>query len=173
MARASDPSSTRASDSARVKAWAPDSELGLAWASDSDSASSRASDPGDPWSRRAWAASDNSQMHTSDLGLGRAAELFCAAKDAEGLSPRTIAWYRMILDRLVARFGTEQSIDQLSPAELRTWLVELRSTLAPISTAGYVRGLRAFGSCLTSPLAAGARPPHVATEHLADVQETT
>jgi hypothetical protein len=31
-------------------------------------------------------------MLSSDLALGRAAELFYAAKSAEGLSPRSIAW---------------------------------------------------------------------------------
>jgi hypothetical protein len=58
-------------------------------------------------------------MLTSDLGLGQAAELFCAAKTAEGLSPRSISWYRMILDRLLERFGAERPIDELSSPELR------------------------------------------------------
>jgi site-specific recombinase XerC len=96
-------------------------------------------------------------MLTSELGLGRAADLFCAAKDAEGLSPRTIGWYRMILDRLVARFGAVRSIDELNPAELRAWLVELRPRLAPVSIAGYVRGLRAVGNWLLADGLADAR----------------
>jgi integrase len=96
-------------------------------------------------------------MLTSELGLGRAADLFCAAKDAEGLSPRTIGWYRMILDRLVARFGAGRSIDELNPAELRAWLVELRPRLAPVSIAGYVRGLRAVGNWLLADGLADAR----------------
>jgi site-specific recombinase XerD len=84
------------------------------------------------------------------LRLGRAAELFLAAKEAEGLSARTIGWYRMILDRLVAKFGAGRSIDELTPAELRAWLIELRSSLAPISISGYVRGLRAFANWLAT-----------------------
>jgi hypothetical protein len=40
-------------------------------------------------------------MVRSDLRLGQAADLFCAAKTAEGLSPRSISWYAMILDRRV------------------------------------------------------------------------
>jgi hypothetical protein len=39
------------------------------------------------------------------IGLGAAADLFCAAKAAEGSSPRTVEWYRMILIRAVRRFG--------------------------------------------------------------------
>jgi site-specific recombinase XerD len=111
------------------------------------------------------------------LRLGRAADLFCAAKDAEGLSPRTIAWYAMILERLTARFGAERSVDDVSPPELRAWLVELRVTLAPISIAGYVRGLRAIGNWLATDGLADARAlrtlarprvPHKIMEPLSD-----
>lgn len=91
------------------------------------------------------------------LGLRRAADLFGAAKTAEGLSPRSIAWYAMILDRLVERFGPERPVDGLTPPELRAWLVELRSHLAPISVAGYVRGLRAVGNWLAADGLAEAR----------------
>src|SRR4051794_19436182 len=73
------------------------------------------------------------------LTLGRAVELFLGAKAAEGVSPRTIEWYRMILVRLVRSTGPDRLVDGLDPAELRAWLVELRATLAPISVAGYVR----------------------------------
>jgi integrase len=111
------------------------------------------------------------------LSLGRAAEVFCAAKDAEGLSPRTIAWYAMILERLTDRFGTERAVDELSPPELRAWLVELRTTLAPVSIAGYVRGLRAVGNWLVIDGLADARAlrtlarprvPHKVMEPLSD-----
>lgn len=116
-------------------------------------------------------------MLTSDLRLGQAAELFCAAKTAEGLSPRSISWYGMILDRLLTRFGAERPIDELSLPELRAWLVELRSHLAPISVAGYVRGLRAVGNWLTADGLAEARAlrtlarprvPHKIIEPLSD-----
>ncbi len=111
------------------------------------------------------------------LSLGRAAEVFCAAKDAEGLSPRTIAWYAMILERLTGRFGAERAVDELAPAELRAWLVELRATLAPVSIAGYVRGLRAVGNWLATDGLADARTlrtlarprvPHKVMEPLSD-----
>ena len=39
------------------------------------------------------------------IGLGAATDLFCAAKAAEGTSPRTVDRYRMILIRAVRRFG--------------------------------------------------------------------
>ncbi len=72
------------------------------------------------------------------LALGRAVELFLAAKAAEGASPRTIEWYRMITARLVRALGPERAVDGLDPAELRAWLVELRTTLAPVSVADEV-----------------------------------
>src|SRR6266540_2181591 len=111
------------------------------------------------------------------LRLDRAAETFRAAKEAEGLSPRTIAWYAMILERLCARFGAERSVEELSPPELRSWLVELRTTLAPVSIAGYVRGLRAVGNWLATDGLAEARAlrtlarprvPHKIMEPLSD-----
>ncbi len=49
--------------------WAPDSERRRAWASDSD----------------------------GHLTLIQAIDLFLAAKAAEGISPKTATWYRMIL----------------------------------------------------------------------------
>lgn len=73
------------------------------------------------------------------LSLGRATEVFLAAKAAEGCSARTIEWFRMITTRLVRSLGAERAVDGLDPAELRAWLVEFRTTLAPVSVAGYVR----------------------------------
>jgi len=111
------------------------------------------------------------------LILGRAVELFLAAKAAEGASPRTIEWYRMILVRLVRAIGSERAVDGLDPAELRAWLVELRTTLAPVSVAGYVRTLRVLGNWLAAEGLAEAaalrglrrpRVPHKVIEPVAD-----
>lgn len=111
------------------------------------------------------------------LRLGRAVELFLAAKAAEGASPRTIEWYRMILVRLVRSTGQERAVDGLDPAELRAWLVELRATLAPVSVAGYVRTLRVLGNWLAAEGMAEAaglrslrrpRVPHKVIEPVAD-----
>ena len=91
------------------------------------------------------------------IGLGAAADLFCAAKAAEGASPRTVEWYQMILVRAVDRFGEARPVDAIPAAELRAWLLELRSSLAPESIAGYVRGLKAFGNwCAAEEVAAAA-----------------
>jgi hypothetical protein len=79
--------------------WAPDStDL---WAPDSTRP--------DPW------APDS----RGRLTPGRAVGLFLAAKAAEGVSPRTTEWYRMILVRLVRATGHERVVDGLDPAELR------------------------------------------------------
>jgi integrase/recombinase XerC len=91
------------------------------------------------------------------LGLGAAADLFCAARAAEGASPKTIIWYRMITVRCVRRFGAPRAVDAITAAELRAWLLELRATLAPESIAGYVRGLKAFGNwCAAEEIATAA-----------------
>ncbi len=111
------------------------------------------------------------------LTLGRAVELFLGAKAAEGVSPRTTEWYRMITTRLVRALGAERAVDRLDPAELRAWLVELRTTLAPVSVAGYVRTLRVLGNWLAAEgLAHSAalrglrrpRVPHKVIEPVAD-----
>jgi integrase/recombinase XerD len=116
-------------------------------------------------------------MLTSELCLRHAAELFCAAKTAEGLSPRSITWYRMILDRSIERFGPERPVEELTSPEMRAWLVELRRHLAPVSVAGYVRGLRAIGNWLANDGLAEARSlrtlarprvPHKVIEPLSD-----
>ncbi len=57
-------------------------------------------------------------------------------------------WYRMILTRFGRAYDPNQAVDNLSAAEIRTWLLELRTTLAPVSVAGYVRALKAFGNWL-------------------------
>ena len=91
------------------------------------------------------------------LGLGAALDLFLAAKAAEGVSPRTVEWYRMINGRAVRRFGAERPLDGVVAAELRAWLLELRQSLAPESIAGYVRGLKVFGNwCAAEELGTAA-----------------
>lgn len=86
-----------------------------------------------------------------------AADQFCAARAAEGASPRTVEWYRMITVRCVRRFGEAWPVDSVAAAVLRAWLLELRATLSPESAAGYVRGPRAFGNwCATEEVAGAA-----------------
>jgi hypothetical protein len=77
-------------------------------------------------------------------------QLFCDAKNAEGLSPRTVRWYSDIRRRAVARFGAHAVLDEIEAPTWRTWLVELRATLAPVSVAGYVRCLHVFGNWLAA-----------------------
>jgi len=57
------------------------------------------------------------------VSLGAAVDLFIAANAAEGASPRTLEWYRMITGRAVRRFGHERPVDRIAAAELRTWLL--------------------------------------------------
>lgn len=127
--------------------WAPDSpDL---WAPDSGT-------------RNRWAPD-----YSGPLALGRAVELFLAAKAAEGAAAKTLEWYRMILSRLVRAMGEARPVDDLAPAELRAWLLELRATLAAVSIAGYVRTLKAFGNWLaaedlaTAPSLRSLRKPRV------------
>jgi hypothetical protein len=90
------------------------------------------------------------------IGLGAETDPFCAAKAAEGASPRTVEWYRMILIRAVRRFGEARPVDTVPAAQLRAWLLELRGSLAPESIAGYVRGLKDFGNWCAAEEAAAA-----------------
>jgi site-specific recombinase XerD len=138
----------RALDSSDL--WAPDSWLSTAWAPDSE---------------------------RSRVSLGRAIELFLAAKGAEGASPKTIQWYRMVLGRAARDLGGDRPLDALTPAEVRDWLLTLRETLAPISVAGYVRGCKVLGNwCAAEELAEAKalrtlrRPkvPHKLVEPLSD-----
>jgi site-specific recombinase XerD len=130
--------------------WAPDLSGADAWALDSA--------PGAP-------------------SLGAAVEHFLTAKAAEGASPKTIEWYRMVLGRAGRDLGPDRALDSLTPAELRAWLLTLRETLSPISVAGYVRGLKAFGRwCATEEMGTAAalralrrpRVPHKLVEPLDD-----
>jgi hypothetical protein len=67
--------------------------------------------------------------------LGRAVEHFLTAKAAEGASPKTIEWYRMVLGRAARDLGARCPLDALTSTELRTWLLGLRATLSPATCA--------------------------------------
>jgi site-specific recombinase XerD len=138
----------------------------------------RASDTPDKWAPDlsgpdAWALDSS----TGGISLGAAAGHFLTAKAAEGVSPKTIEWYRMVLGRAGRDLGADRSLDSLTPYELRAWLLTLRETLSPISVAGYVRGLKVFGNWCAAEELAGAkalcslrrpRVPHKLVEPLDD-----
>jgi site-specific recombinase XerD len=113
--------------------------------------------------RNAWSL----DSEPARLTFSAAIEAFLTARAAEGASPATITWYRMVLGRAARDLGPRRQLDALTPDEVRAWLVTLRKTLAPISVAGYVRGLKAFGNwCAAEQLAEGhalrsLRRPHV------------
>jgi integrase/recombinase XerC len=54
----------------------------------------------------------------------------------------------MILARLADAFEPSRPVEGLSAPEVRAWLLKLRTTLAPVSVAGYVRTLKVFGNWL-------------------------
>jgi len=58
------------------------------------------------------------------LTLGRAIDLFLAAKAAEGAETKTLDWYEMILRRAVRGLGEEGPIEQFAGPELRAWILE-------------------------------------------------
>jgi site-specific recombinase XerD len=137
-----------------------------------------ASDTSDKWAldlsgSDAWAFDSSA----GKLDLRTAIEHFLTAKAAEGASPKTLEWYRMVLGRAARDLGADRALDALTPNEMRAWLLTLRETLSPISVAGYVRGLKAFGMwCATEELAEAAalralrrpRVPHKLVEPLDD-----
>ena len=58
------------------------------------------------------------------LTLGRAVDLFLAAKAAEGAAAKTLEWYGMILLRAVRGLGEDRPIEQLAGPELRAGILE-------------------------------------------------
>jgi site-specific recombinase XerD len=117
-----------------------------------------ASDTSDNWAldlsgSGAWALDSSS----GKLDLRTAIEHFLTAKAAEGASPKTIDWYRMELGRAGRDLGADRVLDSLTSNELRAWLLALRETLSPISVAGYVRGVKAFGNWCAAEQLAEAR----------------
>jgi site-specific recombinase XerC len=101
-------------------------------------------------------------------------EEYVVALEVAGRSRRTIEWYRAYLDDFVAfasREGVAASLQDLSPAVARRWLLAAQATrrqpLSPNSIAGRVRTLRAFGGWLQRELQlpshplAGLAPPKV------------
>lgn len=118
--------------------WAPDSSD--KWAPDSGA-------------RNEWAL----DSPAVPLTLGAAVEHFLTAKAAEGASPKTIEWYRMVLGRAARDLGPSRPLEALTPTELRIWLLHLRESLSPISVAGYVRGVKAFGNWCAAEQLAEAR----------------
>ena len=81
------------------------------WASDTRTPTERASD--------ARARRDGNLTRIAvrgasvDLEIGRAVELFCDAKAAEGLSPKTVRWYGDILRRAASRFGAHKVLEAI------------------------------------------------------------
>ncbi|MEX0629686.1 MAG: tyrosine-type recombinase/integrase [Chloroflexota bacterium] len=127
--------SDRPSLEAETVQWAPDSPD--KWAPD-------------PGARNEWAL----ESPAGPLTFGAAVEHFLTAKAAEGASPKTIEWYRMVLGRAARDLGLRPPLDALTRTEPRSWLLGLRATLSPISVAGYVRALKAFGNwCALEQLA--------------------
>jgi site-specific recombinase XerD len=107
----------------------------------------------DPGARDEWAL----DSPAGPLTLGAAVGHFLTAKAAEGSSPKTIEWYRMVLGRAARDLGARRPLDSLMPTELRVWLLHLRESLSPISVAGYVRGVKAFGNWCAAEQLAEAR----------------
>jgi len=107
----------------------------------------------DPGARDQWALDSSA----GPLTLGAAVEHFLTAKAAEGASPKTIDWYRMVLGRAARELGPSRPLEALTPTELRVWLLHLSESLSPISVAGYLRGVKAFGNWCAAEQLAQAR----------------
>lgn len=57
----------------------------------------------------------------------------------------------MILRRATATLGDGRPVDSVAGPDVWAWLLELRSTLSPISVGGYVRTLKVLGNWLRGP----------------------
>lgn len=91
------------------------------------------------------------------LSFEQALDDFLLAGRARSLSPKTLDWYGMIGRRFVriqAQCGLEPALDAVTTAHARGFVVALQEAgLAPISVAGFVRGLKViFGWCAAEGL---------------------
>ena len=89
-------------------------------------------------------------LRSGGPSLRDALDAFLIAGQARGLSPKTLAWYRMIGARFAAfreGSGADPALAALTTGEARTWVVALQASgLAPVSVAGFVRGLKAISA---------------------------
>jgi integrase/recombinase XerC len=138
MRRAPYSSEFRATDSVLQGAWAPDSDEQLTPAPEVEPAIEA----------RPTGSASSSASSPARMRLRAGIRLYLDAKTAEGLSPRSIEWYSMVLGRVARDLGPDREIDDISPSELRAWLVTLRETLSPGSVLGYYRASKAFGNWL-------------------------
>jgi len=99
------------------------------------------------------------------LPLRELIDEYGVALEVAGRSGRTIDWYRTYLDdflRFASREAGSATLDDLSPAIARRWLLATQSTrarpLAPNSLAGRVRTLRAFAAWVQHELQLGSHP---------------
>ena len=99
------------------------------------------------------------------LPLRELIDEYTAALEVAGRSRRTIDWYRPYLNdfaRFAARDSGSATLDDLSPAIARRWLLATQGTrsqpLAPNSMAGRVRTLRAFGGWVQRELQLASHP---------------
>lgn len=95
-------------------------------------------------------AARSPDSRSGDITVRDALEAFLIAGRARSLSPKTLDWYRMIGERLAAYRDAQKApagLGSLTTAEARAWVVALqRSGLAPVSVAGFVRGLKAISA---------------------------
>lgn len=104
---------------------------------------------------------------------------YLLSSEANGVSPATLKWYRSLLSKAAAHFG-RRSLTEVTPHELREYIVDLRSRegryqnapqkppqagrLSPSSVAGHVTALHAFFSwcsaeySINNPMQNIARP---------------
>jgi site-specific recombinase XerD len=111
---------------------------------------------------RALAVSSPSEL--DQVRLRDLIDEYLAALKVAGRSPRTIDWYRDFLRefvRFVERDGRAATGGDLQAPVVRRWLLSLQSRprrLAPISVAGRVRTLKAFGTWVASELDLASNP---------------
>jgi integrase/recombinase XerC len=130
---------------------ATDSVLQGAWATDSDEQLTLGPELETPFQEPAQEPTQFASTPApapAGIRLRAGIRLYLDAKTAEGLSPRSIEWYAMVLGRVARDLGPGREIDTISPSELRAWLVTLRETLSPGSVLGYYRASKAFGNWL-------------------------
>ena len=102
-------------------------------------------------------APDRPSKYAMALSFEQALDEFLLAGRARSLSPKTLDWYQMIGRRFVriqAQRGLDPALNAVTTGQARGYVVALQEAgLAPISVAGFVRGLKViFGWCAAEGL---------------------
>lgn len=79
------------------------------------------------------------------MNIREAITEFHLAREADGLAPTTLTWYRSGLSHLIQRYG-DIDISQITTRDMRIHIIGLRGQFEESTAGDYVRQLHTFWS---------------------------